>query len=63
MGAIKDLLGKPATKEQLEELENIIMSSEEILGIHDLIIHDYGPGRKFASVHAEVDSKSDFIKG
>lgn len=59
---IKDLLGKPATKEQLEELENIIMSSEEILGIHDLIIHDYGPGRKFASVHAEVDSKSDFIK-
>ena len=38
------------------------MSSEEILGIHDLIIHDYGPGRKFASVHAEVDSKSDFIK-
>ena len=59
---IKDLLGKPATKEQLEELEYIIMSSEEILGIHDLIIHDYGPGRKFASVHAEVDSKSDFIK-
>ena len=59
---IKNLLGKPATKEQLEELENIIMSSEEILGIHDLIIHDYGPGRKFASVHAEVDSKSDFIK-
>ena len=59
---IKDLLGKPATKEQLEELENIIMSSKEILGIHDLIIHDYGPGRKFASVHAEVDSKSDFIK-
>lgn len=59
---IKDLLGKPATKEQLEELENIIMSSEEISGIHDLIIHDYGPGRKFASVHAEVDSNSDFIK-
>ena len=59
---IKDLLGKPATKEQLEELEQIIMSSKEILGIHDLIIHDYGPGRKFASVHAEVDSKSDFIK-
>lgn len=59
---IKDLLGKPATKEQLEELEHIIMSSKEILGIHDLIIHDYGPGRKFASVHAEVNSNSDFIK-
>ena len=59
---IKDLLGKPATKEQLEELESIIMSSGEILGLHDLIIHDYGPGRKFASVHAEVNSNSDFIK-
>lgn len=59
---IKDLLGKPATKEQLEELEEIIMSSDEILGVHDLIIHDYGPGRKFASVHAEVNSNSNFIK-
>lgn len=59
---IKDLLGKPATKEQLEELEEIIMSSGEILGVHDLIIHDYGPGRKFASVHAEVNSNSNFIK-
>lgn len=59
---IKDLLGKPASKEQLEELEEIIMSSDEILGVHDLIIHDYGPGRKFASVHAEVNSNSNFIK-
>lgn len=59
---IKDLLGKPATKEQLDELEAIIMSDDSILGIHDLIIHDYGPGRKFASVHAEVDSNSNFIK-
>ena len=59
---IKDLLGKPATKKQLEELEEIIMSSDEILGVHDLIIHDYGPGRKFASVHAEVNSNSNFIK-
>ena len=59
---IGDLLGRPADKEQLEELEAVIMSSDKILGIHDLIIHDYGPGRKFASVHAEVDSKSDVIE-
>ena len=59
---IGDLLGRPADKEQLEELESVIMSSDKILGIHDLIIHDYGPGRKFASVHAEVDSKSDVIE-
>ena len=59
---IGDLLGRPADKEQLKELEAVIMSSDKILGIHDLIIHDYGPGRKFASVHAEVDSKSDVIE-
>ena len=45
----------------MDELEAIIMSSDKILGIHDLMIHDYGPGRKFASVHAEIDSKSDIV--
>lgn len=59
---IGDLLGRPADKGQLEELEAVIMSSDKILGIHDLIIHDYGPGRKFASVHAEVDSKADVVE-
>ena len=59
---IGDLLGRPADKEQMDELEAIIMSSDKILGIHDLMIHDYGPGRKFASVHAEIDSKSDVVE-
>ena len=59
---IGDLLGKPASKEELEELEKIIMSSDKILGIHDLIVHDYGPGRKFASVHAEVDANEDIVE-
>jgi divalent metal cation (Fe/Co/Zn/Cd) transporter len=38
------------------------MSSNQILGIHDLIIHDYGPGRKFASVHAEIDCQADVVE-
>ena len=59
---IGDLLGKPAEKEQLDELEAIIMSNDKILGIHDLMIHDYGPGRKFASVHAEVDASEDIVE-
>ena len=59
---IGDLLGKAASKEDMEELEKIIMSDPHILGTHDLIIHDYGPGRKFASVHAEVDAQSDIVK-
>ena len=59
---IGDLLGKPASKEQLDEIENIIMSSDKILGIHDLMIHDYGPGRKFASVHAEIASDENIVE-
>lgn len=58
---INVLIGKPAEKEEYEELEKIIMSSNKIMGVHDLIIHDYGPGRKFASVHAEVDSQENMI--
>ena len=49
-------------KETIVEIESIIMSSDKILGIHDLIVHDYGPGRKFASVHAEIDASSDVVQ-
>lgn len=59
---ISDLLGKPARKEDNELIENIILEHDQILGTHDLIIHDYGPGRKFASVHVEIDAKEDIVK-
>jgi len=59
---IGDLLGKPASKEELETIEKIVTENKRILGIHDLIIHDYGPGRKYASVHAEVDAKEDIVE-
>ena len=38
------------------------MNHEQIIGIHDLIIHDYGPGRMMISLHAEVSSKNDFFE-
>ena len=60
--SIGDLLGKPASKEQLKEIEKLITDNNMILGIHDLLIHDYGPGRVYGSVHAEIDSKSDIIE-
>lgn len=59
---IGDLLGKPASKEDMEQLEQIIMSDPQILGTHDLIIHDYGPGRKYASVHVEIDANSNIVR-
>ncbi len=51
-----ELLGKPPEKEFVEEIENKILSYDNIVGVHDLIVHDYGPSRRFASAHAEVPS-------
>ena len=57
-----DLLGKPADKEFVDEITNKILSYDKIVGVHDMIIHDYGPGRKFASAHAEVPSNEDLME-
>ncbi len=57
-----DLLGKPAQREFTEEIEQKILSYDKIVGVHDMIVHDYGPGRKFASAHAEVSSKDDIME-
>lgn len=56
---ISPLLGQPPTKEFVNEIERIVLDHKEIVGIHDLIVHDYGPGRVMISLHAEVSSKSD----
>ena len=56
---ISPLLGAQADKDTVEQLETLISSHEKILGIHDLLIHDYGPGRCFATVHAEVSCEDD----
>lgn len=56
------LLGKPPEKELVDSIEQIVMAKEEIIGIHDLIVHDYGPGRIIASVHAEVPCDIDILK-
>ncbi len=56
---ISPLLGAQADKDTVEQLESLISSHEKILGIHDLLIHDYGPGRCFATVHAEVSCEDD----
>ena len=58
---LNDILGTPPPKELIEDIENTIMSFEEFIGIHDLIVHNYGPGRQFASVHVEVPHTTDII--
>ncbi|MGN0689127.1 MAG: cation diffusion facilitator family transporter [Oscillospiraceae bacterium] len=55
------LLGKSPEKETVDELIGIIKSGEGIVGVHDLIVHDYGPGRVLASVHVEVPDDVDIV--
>lgn len=59
---IGKLLGNPISKKEAKQIENIILEFPEVKGVHDLMIHDYGPGRQFGSAHAEVDAKMDFLK-
>ena len=56
---ISPLLGESASEELVASLKDLILSHEGVLGIHDLMVHDYGPGQCFASVHAEMDAQEN----
>ncbi len=56
------LLGQPPEKELVEEIHKIVMAHEPICGIHDLIVHDYGPGRQMISLHAEVPAEGNILE-
>ncbi|MGN1059414.1 MAG: cation diffusion facilitator family transporter, partial [Clostridia bacterium] len=56
------LLGAPPDPAVAERICDMILQQEGIDGVHDLIIHDYGPGRRMASVHAEVPVDGDIVK-
>ncbi|SFU38170.1 cation diffusion facilitator family transporter [Butyrivibrio sp. M55] len=58
---INPLLGEPPSKELVKEIEDTVLSHENILGVHDLVIHNYGPTGLFMSLHAEVDGGLDLI--
>jgi cation diffusion facilitator family transporter len=60
--ALGPLLGQPADKEVVDKIEEIILSGEGIVGVHDLVVHNYGPGRIFASAHAEIPSDCDLLR-
>lgn len=55
------LLGLPPDVELVKAIEEEILTHKPIIGIHDLIIHDYGPGRLFITVHAEVPGNQDIF--
>lgn len=59
---ISPLLGQPPSTELVKDIEETVMAHEGILGMHDLVVHDYGPGRMMMSLHAEVPAKADILE-
>lgn len=58
---INPLLGQPPSQEFVERVRSMVLSHENIIGVHDLIVHDYGPGRRILSLHAEVPASGDIL--
>lgn len=56
---VSPLLGEGADSSLREDILDYIRSSPKVLGCHDLMVHDYGPGRRYASVHVEMDYRED----
>lgn len=59
---ISPLLGQTATPELVENIEKIVRECPYVCGVHDLIVHDYGPGRRMVSLHAEVPCDSNLLE-
>lgn len=58
---IPPILGKGADKELVDAITELVLSHDKILGVHDILVHDYGPGQCFSSLHAELDAEEDPI--
>ena len=57
-----NLLGKAPDPALVQKIKDIMLDADEIVGVHDLIVHDYGPGNIIASAHAEVPADMDMMK-
>ena len=58
---VDSLLGGKPDPELIQQIRDLLLAREGILGLHDLVVHDYGPGRCFASVHAEVAADGNIL--
>ncbi len=59
MDTLSPLLGESPSPELVEHIERTVMSYPGVLGMHDLMVHDYGPGHQFASLHVEFPAETD----
>ena len=58
MDTLSPLLGESPSPELVEHIEHTVMSYPGVLGVHDLMVHDYGPGHQFASLHIEFPAEA-----
>lgn len=60
--SISPLLGNPPDEDMVSEIRDIVLSEDNIIGVHDLIVHDYGVGRCIISLHAELSDKLSLVE-
>ena len=58
---VSPLLGQAPDEQLVQDIEQTVMSYDGVVGIHDMMVHDYGPGRVFVSLHAEVPADRDML--
>ena len=58
---LSPLLGKAPDRELVQSIRNTVLQQPEIIDVHDLIVHDYGPGHRIVSLHAEVDGQGEMF--
>lgn len=56
------LLGEAPDEELVRNISSLVKKEPQVLGIHDLMVHNYGPGKVFASIHVEVDADGDLME-
>lgn len=59
--ALNSIIGATPDAEMYEKIKTVILETPGVYGVHDLIVHDYGPGRRFASLHAELPYNMDML--
>ncbi len=60
---ISPLLGQRADEQLVKRISKVILNNDKVLGLHDLLVHDYGPGQCFASVHVEISATENPLEG
>ena len=59
---LSPLLGQAPDPALVQQIRDIVLSNDTVLGVHDLVVHDYGPGRMMVSLHAEVPAHGDILE-